>query len=241
METLLQDVDGFCNARADAECNDLVLSKCQLTDKNACKKARATRCLKDQPQGTTYVAANAAACVNAAKTMYADAKITADEVRLVDAACGASLYSGPKKVRESCTSPYDCSSIDGLTCIIKVTETQGECLQPQAVALGEDCSGEADTCPDDGYCDNGSKTCSARPDVGQICDKVLAPCKIGLTCPPSNMFEQGRCGSGAAPGKPCSQDEECDGMCVRATHQAQGTCASAIELSPLDETCNDFK
>lgn len=239
-EANLQDVDRFCAARADVECNDVVMSKCQLKDHGACLKARTKLCLDGQPQGTKYIQKNAPACFNAIKAMYEDAKITSDESKLVADACGPKIFSGPGAARSPCTSPYDCSSENDLTCVTPEAETNGKCLRPVPVPAGSTCAGESDTCPDDYYCDQPTKTCQIRASAGASCHITIKPCKKGLRCPPPSPFGN-QCLDQLPAGTVCSLDTDCRGMCVKAPGQAQGTCADAIELTPLGEECSKFK
>jgi hypothetical protein len=236
----IDSVESYCHARAEAECNATVVAKCGVADVASCTAARAPECVRTAPQGTDLVVTQAAPCLRLVTDAYADAVLTADELKKIDAACGPQLFSGPGAARAPCTGPYDCKSNDGLTCLIAVNETQGKCMKLQPVPADGACPGEADQCPDDYFCEPKAKICQPEADTGEQCDYINHPCKGGQTCP-SNPFGavcQGKWEQGHA----CRADTDCaSNICAREPGSADGNCSDAITLSPLDATCSQFK
>src|SRR5260221_8397583 len=103
----------FCTARAKAECGDVVVKACGSKTTTACLAARNSACNDSAPQGTTYQAQNAPACITAVKSAYADAMLTDVEIADLGTTCGTKIFSGPGAARAPCTSDYDCSSAAG--------------------------------------------------------------------------------------------------------------------------------
>lgn len=232
-------VEGYCSARAAAECNATVVSHCGVKDASSCTSKRAAACVGAAPQGATYVAAKAGPCVDAVTAAYATATLTRESLDKVDQAC-ALVFSGPGAVRAPCATDIDCSSADGLSCVVPTGQKAGKCLKPNAVMGGAACGGEADVCPSDYFCDAKSTTCVAKGAVGSDCIPDQMPCMQGLKCNYS-LFNTG-CVALAPAGSPCMLDSECaDGLCDKAMSSATGTCSAAITLSPLDAKCVDYK
>jgi hypothetical protein len=237
----IDSVQSYCQARAQAECSETVVSKCGVSDVKSCIAARAPSCVRTAPQGTDIVGANASACLRLVTDAYADGVLTSDELAKIDKACGPALFSGPGAARSPCTGPYDCRSIDGLTCLIPAFQTQGKCMKLQAVAANAPCPGEADQCPDDYYCEPRAKLCQAEADVGEQCDAIYHPCRGGMACP-TNPFAGGRCQAKWDTGHACRADADCaTKICSRVPGSADGNCNDAITLSPLDGACAVFK
>jgi hypothetical protein len=236
-------VGAFCDARARAECNDLVVTKCKAASKEACVKTRTELCMKAVPQGTRYVPTFASACVVAVRDMLADAKIQVAEQRLVDQSCGAKIFSGPGAAREPCDNDYDCSSADGLVCFLPSNgDGRGKCLKPTPVASDQSCANESDRCAADQFCEEASKTCQTRATVGAYCHATMKPWMIGLRCPPANPFTTMVCQKGSSPGQLCRLDADRDeGVCVKSPMQSEGSCASELELSPIASACAQLK
>ncbi len=238
----LSTLDAFCAALGRAACSDAVVRGCGAKSKDACSSARGGACMRDVPQGTTYVPDGALACATATKSAYADAVLTGDELAAIDAACGPKVFAGPGAARAPCTSPYDCRSDLGLVCLVPTDRSsmQGKCMKPTSVRLGGSCAAEAAVCADDAYCEQASKTCKARPIEGEPCSPTLAPCAPGLECPGAGPFAVACKPLGAA-GDPCSAGADCtSNVCDKAKGQSQGNCADRIELMALDAACADF-
>jgi hypothetical protein len=150
-----------------------------------------------------------------------------------------SLHSA--SARAPCSGPYDCRSLDGLTCLIPYQATDGKCMKLQPVPANGACPGEADACPTDYFCDPKAKLCLPEADLGEQCDAVNHPCKGGLTCP-TNPFAGTTCTGKFEQGHACRADTDCTSrICARQPDSADGNCADAITLSPLDAACAQFK
>jgi len=233
-------LDGFCAARAKAECNDAVVKACGSKTSTVCITARTDACKSSAPQGTTYQPKNAAACIDTIKSVYADATLTDVEIATLNVDCGTKIFSGPGAARSPCTTDYDCSSADGLSCIIGLGQTDGKCLAPNVVQPSEACPNEADVCTKGYYCDAKSKTCNPKAAQGQPCYSTITPCDDGLKCPDS-PFGSG-CMTLAGPGESCNSDTDCaKGMCDKLQGSPEGNCTQTVTLSTLDSLCVGFQ
>ena len=225
----------FCNVRAQTECNTSVLSACQVKDANACVTARAAACVSSAPQGTVYVPAAAPKCLSAVTTAYGTATITAASLATVDAACEP-IFSGPGAARSPCTVDYDCSTKDGLRCLVPIGQTAGKCLVPNVVAPAAPCPGEADVCSAQYYCDPQSLVCVAQAPTGAQCDYRVASCLPGNRCPATIFGET--CTALKAAGDACAGPADCaSNLCDTPIGQSQGVCADEVQLTPLDSMC----
>src|SRR5438876_6333346 len=103
----LKTPQDYCEARAEAECNGIVVQKCGVKDQTSCQGARSNRCVAEMPQGTTYVPEAALACITTTRMAYADATLTGKELQSIADAC-SKVFSGPGAVRSPCTADADC-------------------------------------------------------------------------------------------------------------------------------------
>ena len=233
------NVDAFCQAYGQAQCTKVVLSACGVKDATSCATAAAQACVAGQPQGTTYVQANAPACIALVTSTYGSTTITKDQLDALDTTCGTQIFSGPGAARSVCQSDYDCSSAAGLSCVIPFGQTAGKCYVPTTAQPGASCSQESDVCTDGFYCAPMTMACTADATVNTGCSPGFNQCADGLTCNGAGPFAT--CMAASPDGYPCGVDTDCvGGMCDKAASQAQGTCASQITLSPLDASCAAF-
>ncbi len=233
----LKTPQDYCAARAEAECNGIVVQKCGVKDQTSCEGARSNRCLAAVPQGTTYVPEAVGACLDTTRTAYADATLTSMELTAIDDAC-SKVFSGPGAVRTSCTVDADCSSKDGLRCVIRSGDTSGKCLTPQVVQPGDSCAGESDVCTAEFYCDSKSAICLARAGLGEDC--YMKECLPDLKCQ-TGLFGGG-CKALLMAGEPCTADTDCTShICNKAKGSSDGTCTDQIVLSPIAAACAPFQ
>jgi hypothetical protein len=177
--------------------------------------------------------------LQAVAAAYSTSTITADALDSVASACEP-VFSGPGAARSPCTVDYDCSTKDGLRCMIAYGETQGKCLAPNVVDPGAPCPGEADVCSGPYFCDPKSLVCVAEGGEGAQCSPEYQPCQQGYKCPGS-IFA-GTCTPLPQAGDVCTTGSDCaSGLCDKATGQAQGVCADQIQLTPLDSMCAAYE
>jgi hypothetical protein len=233
------DVQSFCQAYAQAQCSQVVMTACGVQDASTCAAAAAQTCIADQPQGTTYVEANAPACIALVTSAYSSTTITKDQLAALASTCGTQMFSGPGAARAPCQTDYDCSSLVGLSCVVPFGQTAGKCYVPTVAQPGASCAEEFDVCTDGFYCDPMTQACTADAPVNAGCGPGYNQCADGLTCSGGGPFAT--CTAASPDGYPCGLDTDCSGgMCDKAASQAQGTCASQITLSPLDASCSSF-
>lgn len=216
------------------------MSACGVQSGSSCTTAAAAACLQTQPQGTTYVPSAASACIALTKTVYSSTTVTAQQLQALSWTCGTKLFSGPGQARAQCNTNYDCSSEVGLECVIPFGATMGKCYAPTPVSAGGSCADESAVCADGFYCDPMSHDCQVDAASGQSCSPGYNQCADGLTCLGAGPFAT--CSAKYTDGHPCAQDTDCaDGLCDKASTQAQGTCASSITLTPLDAACTALR
>ena len=233
------DVQSFCKARAQAECSSAVVTACGAKNISTCTTSRTASCLASQPQGTTYVASNASACIQLASMAYSSGTISADLLSQMSSVCGTKIFSGPGVVRSPCSTDADCSSLDDLSCVIPYGQMTGKCLTPVTVAPNGSCADEASVCTDGWYCDTMTKLCTVTAAAGEGCQDGWKACGDGLYCP-NGPFAT--CTPKFDDGHPCSLDGSCTGgLCDKAATMGEGTCASSITLTPLDAACAPFR
>jgi hypothetical protein len=232
-------LQGYCNTRATTECTAQVVASCQVKDVATCVTQRSATCIANVPQGTVYVPAAAPACIQAVATAYATTTITAASIATMATVCEP-VFSGPGAARAPCTVDYDCSTADGLRCLVPYGEMQGKCLAPNVVQPAAPCPGEADVCPDAYYCDPTSLVCVAQVPAGTQCDPRYPSCLPGSVCP--NAIFATSCEPLAAAGSACMADTDCaSNLCDKATGQAQGVCADQVQLTALDSMCSVYQ
>ncbi len=229
--------EGYCGARAQAECAVIVVQKCAVKDQTSCEKTRGASCVAEIPQGTTYVPDAAPACIAKTRDAYADATLTSAELSTMSDAC-TKVFSGPGGVRAQCTVNADCSSKDNLRCVLHTGDKSGKCLTPRLVQPGSSCAGESDVCTDEFFCDLKSSMCVARVGLGEDC--YQKECLGGLKCF-SSLFGGG-CTALLSAGAPCKADTECTSqICSKAKGSSEGTCVDSIVLSPIAAACAPFQ
>lgn len=238
----------FCTALAEAECASAVVEACygQTSEENT-EKCVAARSAEDvcrsipglegaDYSGVSYDPASADACVAQRVSIYADAKLTREEVDAIAPACVAVFSKGQGK-GGTCTTGIDCDTKAGLSCVLKAGEAEGECQESVEVGPGGDCSAADAVCEAGQFC-NADGFCFVGYGEGKPCgaDK---PCQADLLCQPNEAGPV--CIAKTADGEACSADAECTGsFCNRAAGATMGVCTSALTLTQIGESCEAF-
>jgi hypothetical protein len=235
-----QTLADYCNARAKTECTAQVVTSCKAKDQTTCVTTRAAACMKNVPQGTTYVPTAAPACLQAVAGTYVSTTLTAQGLSSISSQCEP-VFSGPGAARSQCNVDYDCSMKDGLRCVIPFGETSGKCLQPNNIEAGGPCPNEGDVCTGPYFCDPKSHVCTAEAVEGQSCSVGYTPCVAGYKCPGLGPFGATCTPLGQA-GEACLTGDDCQsGLCDKATGQSQGNCADQVQLTALDSLCAPYQ
>jgi hypothetical protein len=236
------DFASFCRARAKRECTDDIARACGAASTSACADKRNVTCIAAIPQGTELRLDQVQACLDAVTAAHADTTVTPDEIAAVKKACDDSIFSGPGAARAPCKSRYDCSTKDGLDCLIPRNTTSGSCLKPVPVSPGGPCPGEADVCADGYFCQPTSKQCVAFAQQGEQCNPDNMPCAPKLQpCVNGGPFGAS-CQAKRNEGLPCKEDADCtDNLCDKLENVPDGNCAIEVELSSLDSMCSTYR
>ena len=189
------DVQSFCNAKAQAECQ--IASTC-LVDANSCQAQRASVCNADADAATAngtgmrkYTQANAQRCIDDLNAAYGggSTQVSFAQLGKITNDCER-VFAGNSSMNQPCESSYDCTG--DLICapVIPGTDTAdggmgpSVCAASVAVDPGGFCSAPGSTCPTDSYCTtpaaNSAPTCQPAKQQGQACD--TAPCVSSQRC-----------------------------------------------------------
>lgn len=239
----------FCTALAEAECAATVVEACygdpSAENINQCVSARSqTRICRTIPgfedadmAGVQYDPASADGCVENRKLIYADAKLTRDELDSASKACVA-VFSKSLGLGAPCETDIDCDTKAALSCILKVGQTKGTCVVPEPVAPGGDCSGDAQVCDAGQFC-GAEGFCFAGYGEGKECaaDK---PCQADFLCTPDDSGVS-LCVAKVAAGGDCSEDVACEGtFCNKPSGSDAGLCTSTLTLTQIGQSCEAF-
>ena len=221
--------DGYCTARAAAECNGLA-KKCGASS-DACNKERVSICTSANTtalaQGLTYHSDQVQACIDSINDTYKDnaADTTPDEEATTTAVC-ARIYTGTKQANETCTTTSDCQG-SSLIC------DRGVCATQTSVALKAPCNNPGDVCVTDSYCQVESGTqvsfCVAKNALGDICS-ADAPCIESLRC-------INTCVARVGAGQSCSSDGDCD---INAPYCDTTTKKCRPKYESTSPACQDY-
>jgi hypothetical protein len=161
---------GFCTEWARVVCNANVVSACEFEDGvDECRDFELGYCLNLVPSG--YRPNHAQDCINAAKTAYSDATITAEEASEVLNLGGecSRLVDGGTGEGDACGSDFDCDMVDDNRCVIKPGDVTGTCQVPELVGGGERCDDPAAVCEEGFFCDVESGRCFAILEGDDAC------------------------------------------------------------------------
>lgn len=228
---------GFCEKWAEAACNDDVVSACSGggADVEACQDSQQAFCAQLVTESRyTDSKADAEACVDAVKAAYADGVLSAEEAETVLRLRNdcETISSGSGAEGASCQSDADCSTRDGLACVVPLGEATGTCYVPVEQGGGFECTGADQVCAEGFYC-NG-EICQRRKVDGEVCSDTL-PCLESLQCFGSV------CRPKAPVSSACSSDEECaSGLCAKGSSET-GLCSAQIILSATEPTCQNLR
>jgi hypothetical protein len=219
----IRTVSGFCTEWARGVCSANVVTACEYAGGvDDCRDFQLGYCLSLVPAG--YSSAHAQECIDAAKTAFSDASITAEEASEVLNLGGdcSRLVDGGTEEGDPCSSDYDCNMVDENRCVVKPGNVEGTCQIPVSVGGGERCDDDAAVCDDGFYCDG--RNCLAVLDGGEECANdamcgSAALCVLGddatELCTPK-LETQGV----------CTIDSQCESdFCV------SGRCRARVQLS----------
>jgi hypothetical protein len=230
--------DGFCDAWAEAACQQTVVDACNAASVEDCMAPQKEFCLAKLP--AKYSSKQAKACIAAVKAAYKDADLTADEIQVVRYLADPcnQLSAGTSEQGESCSENDDCNTAAGLSCILKLGASDGTCEEPEVVDPGADCSDDAQICDEEHYC-NG-ENCVAYKKIGGACEGDYQ-CNPADRCVIPADADMGECTARVEPSGPCLTDDDCQShYCVRESSTSEGECASKIRLSITDPLCDDL-
>jgi hypothetical protein len=214
---------GFCTEWARVVCSANVVSACDFEDVDACREWELQYCLDLVPPG--YQSSRyAQECLNAAKTAFSDANLTASEASEVLNLGGdcSRLVDGETDEGDPCSSDFDCNMVEENRCVIKPGFIEGTCQIPEDVGGGERCDDPAAVCEEGFYCDGRNciavlvddEVCTNDAECGSAALCVLGGDASGLCTPKHEAREA------------CTTDQEClSGFCVN------DTCRLDVDLS----------
>lgn len=227
-----QTASSFCEQWAEAACSEQVVSACQAADASDCQASQIAFCLDLLP-AEGFSGRQAGQCLDAVRSAYSDADLTADELGTVlrlQAPCDR-LVSGPGAEGATCNSRLDCDAPEGFDCVFKGEATTGTCQVPREIGAGLDCSADNAVCAEGFYC-NG-ENCIGGQSPGEVCT-VDRECNDGYC-------SAGECVAGLGVDAACTFDEQCEsGLCYQFSATEQ-VCADRIRLSRTDPICEDLR
>lgn len=215
----------FCTEWARGVCSSNVVEACEYADGvDGCRDFYLGYCLDLVPEG--YSSRHAQDCINAAKTAFSDASITAEEASEVLNLGGdcSRLVDGGTGEGDPCASDFDCNMVEDNRCVIKPGDLEGTCQIPVPVGGGDRCDDPATVCEDGFFCDaedrrcftilEGDDPCTNDAQCGSAALCVLGGDATGLCTP--KLETQGE----------CTLDGECiSNFCV------SGRCRERVQLS----------
>lgn len=225
------DVASLCDAGATAQCSASLVQHCATTADD-CHAVRVQLCKAQTPSTLTYRPAQADACIDALRAAYADATLTADEQRVINAACSV-VFEGTGTAGATCDADVDCHLSQSFVCVKK--GSTGMCEVPKAVSAGDSCSAADAACTLGTHCNPTSLHCDKDGVLGDPCN-ATAPCDAATTCDAAST----KCIARLADGTACHTDSECQGGICLVVGASQ-RCASAQNFSAGDPACDAFR
>jgi hypothetical protein len=173
--------DSFCNEWALQACNISIVEEC-ADDKADCEAGQRAYC-KEMVTTSKYNKAGAKKCADAIGKALVDAELTPEELALYQRLEGdcSEVVSGSGGKGDSCSENSDCSTKDGLRCVLPAGEVSGKCQEPRDVGAGDECDGAADVCPSTHFCDAAAEACLTLRDLNDDCS-LAQPCNSETMC-----------------------------------------------------------
>lgn len=233
--------ESFCQAAAEAECSNAVVTACYGSDAaslpddtTSCVAARVASC---NPTFLPYHPEDAEGCVSARAAALADAVWSKEDLAAVEDAC-LPVFSKRQSEGAVCVASTDCDASTGLLCLVKLGSLDGICGAPTVVSAGESCAGPTDVCDAGFYCDPKVSHCLANPKENEPCS-AGSPCASEFYCTDPDA---GVCVAKTKNGLDCLSDGVCaGGFCVGATAAAPGKCSSTLPLTITSASCDTYR
>jgi hypothetical protein len=264
------DVQSFCAAKAQAECQ--VAAQC-LASTDACTAARQSQCASDATAATmtgtrAYTPANAQNCLTVVLAAYAPSASgttapipavapvgsMAPSLQAIDAACEP-VFSGSVPPMGKCTTDFDCAQgaeagASQICAQVSAGSAKLECATPMNVNIDAPCGGFGSVCPVGAYCEGTAPAiCRAGGGPGANCT-LTKGCGVGAFCSISKGANTGSCLAGGGPDAPCATSQDCGTQApfcdtnVAPTSggaTAKGTCVTALfSLGSSSDDCKAF-
>ena len=224
----LLTVDGFCDGKAQAECQ--VAAPC-ATNATACKGQRKAACLQYASAATSggraFRPENGLGCIRQTTSLYAmTIALSPTELALVDDACNA-VFRGNAALGGPCATKYDCA--DDVIC------DRGVCAAPSTVAGNLSCVLPGQRCATGFYCAGDTNSvCTPRVGAGDNCN-AATPCLENLRCTGTGI-----CGDRLLAGSPCASDADCAASAPYCDPAAGSRCDAGLLFAPGSPSCAGF-
>jgi hypothetical protein len=243
----LTSKEGFCEAWAEAACNDTVVDACVAPSRTACRADQTQFCLRRVPDGR-YELEAAEDCLAEVRSAYSDAVLTPEEYRTVvgseqdgfGSPCGNELRWGAEGAPgpgEECDARLLPCAGENLICVREASDA-GVVTVCRGIVIrtgGETCGRPREVCEAGTYCDGSvdPNRCYARLGLGEDCTDW--PCREHLFCDETSNL----CEAKGGLGDPCGSDEECStGICLISSDRT--LCADEVELSAFSPICREL-
>jgi hypothetical protein len=223
-------IDDFCTQKAEKECLVTVVS-C-VSDAGDCKTARKKVCtdwaaaVQTADAKRVFKAANVAACVSKAQSVYALDTIKPSDLTALDDTC-AYVFQGTVAKDSECTSKYDCTDksliCDKGLCAEKVSKgTDALCADPGAV------------CGAAQYCGMMGAVLKCINKVGKGDSCATAPCLDTLRCSAATCMDP------IAAGEACATSADCVPAAPYCDPAAGNLCTPGLKFATHSASCGPF-
>lgn len=221
-------VADFCSGWAIGACSQATVDACQAASVDACRAEQQDVCL--DLVGNDFIDNEWEPCLNGIELAYADADLTADELKLIalGGAC-SKVVSGSADEGEDCAEDRDCDRALDLECVHRGGAALGTCQIPEEIEAGRQCNDPEDVCESGFFCS--MDYCLARYDDEEECT-YTGQCNREAFC-----NEDGLCQARFPVNDPCTADEQCDsGVCYEFASGEQ-VCINRLRLSRSEAIC----